>query len=383
MTEEFLIKEYSEDVFFNEEKREALPYSIKQIQIENYQGIIKTGIKGIPLDTQWIFLTGENSFGKTCVLQAIIIGLFGNRDTREILTDDDCRVSIELKAGGADRISHSGSLKFEHFAAYGPSRLTLQSQESKNEFSRKSAVTYSLFNTDGILLNIEYNLMIWYLKKDPMYESVKQALLKLLPHIKEIKIVDDEVIYVEKENEESERTYDPMPFGKLASGYRNIIAMVGDMLIRFCKQQPHVRKIEDFCDIVLIDELDSHLHPKWQRRLPGLLSGVFPKVQFVASTHSIIPFMGAPENSVFLKVTRNQEEGIQIKRVDMDIKNLLPNTLLTSPLFDMDKITHLNNKDLSDVRTEDAYDEMAMNDDIRSRLRAFEESDADFPDELS
>ena len=377
-----LISEYSKDVFFNDEKRDALPFSIKQFQIEDYHGIVKTGIKGIPLDTQWIFLTGENGFGKTCVLQAIVIGLFGNRDGEYILTDGKCSANVELKIKGENWIYHGKSSKFENFAAYGPSRLTLQNQESQNKISRKSTTTYSLFNTDGVLLNIEYHLVIWHLKKDRRYNIVTQALLRILPHVRNIEIVEEEVFYVERETGESGKTYQPMPFEKLASGHRNIIAMVGDMLIRFFKQQPDIEKTEDFCGIVFIDELDSHLHPKWQRKLPALLSEVFPKVQFVASTHSVIPFMGAPENSVFLKVTRNWDKGIQIERVEMDIKNLLPNTLLTSPLFDMEKLAQRNNENLAEVRTEDSYGEMTRNDEIRSRLKAFEESDMDFPDDL-
>jgi predicted ATP-binding protein involved in virulence len=359
-----------------------LPISIKQFQIKNYQGIIKTWIKGIPLDTQWIFLTGENGFGKTCVLQAIVIGLFGNRDNQEILTDDNCNISVELKAEGENRIYRMGIPKFEDFAAYGPSRLNHQAQESQNEISRKSSPTYSLFHTDGILLNIEYNLVIWHLKKDPRYEIITQALLNILPYITEITIADEQVFYTESETEESGKTYQPMPFEKLASGHRSIIAMIGDMLIRFFKQQPDVRRTEDFKGIVFIDELDSHLHPKWQRELPALLSAVFPNVQFVASTHSVIPFLGAPENSVFLKVTRNREQGIQIEKVDIDIRNLLPNTLLTSPLFDMERLSQRNNKNLAEVRTEDSYDEMTKNDEIRARLKAFEDSDMDFPDAL-
>jgi len=48
----------TQDVFFD--NTASLPCAIKQIHIENYQGIIKTHITAIPIDTQWLFLTGEN-----------------------------------------------------------------------------------------------------------------------------------------------------------------------------------------------------------------------------------------------------------------------------------------------------------------------------------
>ncbi|EDN71091.1 hypothetical protein BGP_3432 [Beggiatoa sp. PS] len=45
-------------------KKKILPCAIQQISIENYQGIVKTRLTDIPVDTQWIFLTGDNGFGK-------------------------------------------------------------------------------------------------------------------------------------------------------------------------------------------------------------------------------------------------------------------------------------------------------------------------------
>lgn len=48
-----------------------LPIALKSFHIKNYRGIIDTQIDNIPPDTQWIFLTGENGFGKTSVLQGI------------------------------------------------------------------------------------------------------------------------------------------------------------------------------------------------------------------------------------------------------------------------------------------------------------------------
>ncbi|MEY4936941.1 MAG: hypothetical protein RIS64_3300, partial [Bacteroidota bacterium] len=126
-------------------------------------------------------------------------------------------------------------------------------------------------------------------------------------------------------------------------------------MIRLFKTQPEITKPSDLAGIVLIDELDLHWHPKWQRRLPTLLSEIFPKVQFIASTHSEIPLLGAPENSIFLKVTRTLEEGVKVHKIDIDLSNLLPNHLLTSALFDMDfnDITSVTHKHTQDLRTED------------------------------
>lgn len=399
----YLIKEKSQDLFFEKEekKKKPLPYALKQFRIKNYYGIKETGISDLPLDTQWIFLTGDNAFGKTVTLQALTIGLFGEIDEDTILTGDQkkCRVSIEVHTPEGIQENNLGDrdfISFKNFAVYGPSRLEIQSPETQNAIKDKSSQTYSIFNSDGILLNIEHELLMWHLKKkEDKFKMVKEALLQLLPHVADIKIDEipekdgkekkDKVIYTEKESKGKGRHYKhSLTFNQLASGHKSIIAMVGDILIRLYDQQPEVLNPNDLSGLVIIDELDLHLHPKWQRKLPLLLSKVFPKVQFIVSTHSVIPFLGASEKSIFFKVTRNLEDGIQIQRIDIDIKNLLPNSILTSPLFDLDGIDIIPemNQSIYETRTEDTHEEITKNDEIRKKLEAFEETDKDFPDEL-
>jgi predicted ATP-binding protein involved in virulence len=82
-----------------------------------------------------------------------------------------------------------------------------------------------------------------------------------------------------------------LPFEMLSDGVRNVLAMVGDIAYRASTLNPHLR--EDAPSktpgIVLIDEIDLHLHPLWQREVVDDLRGVFPSIQFVATTHS--PFI--------------------------------------------------------------------------------------------
>ena len=384
-----LIKKVSKKTFFDENKKQPLNYALKQFRVRNYYGIKDTAVENIPVDTQWIFLTGENSFGKTVLLQALAIGLFGERDGNTILTGDqrECKIGVEIYEKGKSRVNNlgeSGFKQFTDFAAYGSSRLEIQSRQTENEISEKSTKTYGLFKTDGVLLNIEHELSRWHLKKNPKFGAVKQTLLKLLPHMAEIKVTgDDEILYIEKESGNG-KIFDPISFSKLASGHKSIIAMIGDIVLRLYKQQPKTVQPEKLDGIVIIDELDLHLHPKWQRKLPILLSEIFPNVQFIVSTHSVIPFLGAPKNSVFLKVTRDEGDGIKAEKLDIDIEHLLPNSILTSALFDLDgeEITQVNKKSIAAVRTEDTHEEIVKNEKIREKLMAFEKSGKDFPDDL-
>lgn len=80
-------------------------------------------------------------------------------------------------------------------------------------------------------------------------------------------------------------------FDNLSDGYRNMVAMVADIAHRAARLNPHL-EAEAACEtagVVLIDEIDLHLHPKWQRRVVEDLQRAFPNIQFIATTHS--PFI--------------------------------------------------------------------------------------------
>ena len=82
-----------------------------------------------------------------------------------------------------------------------------------------------------------------------------------------------------------------VPFDYLSDGYRNMLAMVADIAVRCATLNPALKEeaIRTTPGVVLIDEIDLHLHPKWQRRVVTDLLAAFPKIQFVATTHS--PFI--------------------------------------------------------------------------------------------
>lgn len=146
-------------------------------------------------------------------------------------------------------------------------------------------------------------------------------------------------------------------------------AVLRDLVIRLLEGQPNISDPSDLEGIVLIDELDVHLHPTWQKALPGLLSEIFPKIQFIASTHSPIPLLGAPKESVVLKVHQSSEEGITVEKLDIDVTRLLPNSLLTSPIFDFEEIIPTANTSPKDLLTEDSFQEAMANEEIKNRLK--------------
>lgn len=79
-----------------------------------------------------------------------------------------------------------------------------------------------------------------------------------------------------------------MPFEHLSDGQRTMLGLFCDLARRAAMLNPHFggEASAKTTGIVLIDELDLHLHPKWQRRIIHDLRRTFPKVQFICTTHS-------------------------------------------------------------------------------------------------
>lgn len=82
-----------------------------------------------------------------------------------------------------------------------------------------------------------------------------------------------------------------LSYRQLSDGFRNIIGIAADIAYRCIQLNPHLGEnaVAETAGVVLIDELDLHLHPNWQRHVVADLMRAFPKIQFVATTHS--PFI--------------------------------------------------------------------------------------------
>ncbi|EFC90928.1 MAG: AAA family ATPase [Synergistota bacterium] len=116
-------------------------------------------------------------------------------------------------------------------------------------------------------------------------QTVRNTVLRCIPNSSDFyhDVERDELIIVTDEG--------PMPFDHLSDGYRNMVAMVADIAHRASRLNPHLEEkaATRTKGIVLIDEIDLHLHPKWQRRVVSDLQEAFPEIQFIATTHS--PFI--------------------------------------------------------------------------------------------
>ncbi|MBP3556336.1 MAG: AAA family ATPase [Thermoguttaceae bacterium] len=87
---------------------------------------------------------------------------------------------------------------------------------------------------------------------------------------------------------------------KLSAGVKIVIGLVADVAHRCCKLNPHLKEnaLAQTPGIVLIDEIDLHLHPAWQQRILPILQEIFPKIQFIVSTHSPQVVSSVPKECV-------------------------------------------------------------------------------------
>lgn len=355
-----IVRFIQEDVFYeniSEYYKIVYPYSgypyLHALYIADYQDIKETFIDALP-PTKWIFLTGENGMGKTSVLQAIALGLCGDEAAKQkIGTISFCEKY------------HLNDFPKENLIGYGANRLLLQSTQSSNSDAQNSTNLYNLFHSDGNLKNIEYELKRRKFAQNKQliaeYHLIEKTLTSIIPQLHHIEYeeVEDTVYYVEQD--ENGNTYKAVTFEQLATGLRGLVALVGDILVRFLKIGT-IKDTKEIQGIVIIDELDAHLHPIMQKKIPKLLSTAFPNVQFIASTHSPIPLLDATSETIILHVNRSTGAGVVLERIVLDnIETLNPNILLTSPIFGFSDIINDNLANFQAYKTENSLKEVEEN----------------------
>ena len=99
----------------------------------------------------------------------------------------------------------------------------------------------------------------------------------------------------------------PLPISYLSAGYQSLLWIVMDIAFRIALLNPHMgREMFMTPGVVLIDELDMHLHPKWQWNVLRALRETFPNIQFIVATHSPI-LVSSCKNGQLIRIDENQE----------------------------------------------------------------------------
>ncbi len=125
-----------------------------------------------------------------------------------------------------------------------------------------------------------------------------------------------------------------VPFRQLGYGYQSLATWVADFASRMVERYPYSENPLAEPAVVLVDEIDLHLHPKWQRELMGRLTKLFPNTQFIATAHS--PLIAQAAAAANLAVLRRDGDQVLIDN-DVDyIRNWRVDQILTSDLFGLE-----------------------------------------------
>ena len=315
---------------------------LEQVTIENYRAIKKLDL---PLDPDLTVLHGPNGHGKTSILSAIATGLgsiptllpeisgvdFRNTDRHRQLP---LRVALRAVDGtqwhrrrlgqprttkhralsnirmlkemveeivAADR-EEGEPIDLPIVAFYDTDRVvfdgTSAASNSKDlEFARYAALEGAL----GGRTNFKEFFRWFFLRENAELrekndrkdfnhrlkdlDAVRKAIERMVPGVSEPGIKFDPprlTLSVALNGGEREE----LDLDQLSGGLRVVLALVADLARRMAQGNPHLDDPLGSEAVVLIDEVDLHLHPEWQQRILVDLMRTFPNAQFIVSTHS-------------------------------------------------------------------------------------------------
>ena len=313
---------------------------LKSVTIENYRAIENLELS---LDQSLTVLHGANGHGKTSLLSAIAVGLgewlgsfldelsfdLSEEDWREGAASP--RIVVESIDGiigerredkatdereEAQRIAVNDAMQsgleealatreedMPIVAFYGTDRMlsdipdwVLSQRGSQYKPSRRDALKGALAHTDF------EDLLTWFYfkeneelrerreRRDFDYQLkdvsvIRQAISTMLPEVSDPRIELNPLRFVVSQKSEEGRT-EKLSLNQLSGGYRIVLALAADLARRMAQGNPHLDDPLQSEAIVLIDEIELHLHPAWQQRILNDLMRTFPKAQFIVSTHS-------------------------------------------------------------------------------------------------
>ena len=230
---------------------------------------------------------------------------------------------------------------------YGTGRLWAQKKEKRAleqlvQFNRLSGYT------DCLAAESNEKLMLKWFEKmtiqqaqqgkiSPELNAVRQAIARCFAGITGADDVDIkfnldthslDVLYTSATGQHSR-----MPMKNLSDGYRNTLGMIADIAYRMAILNPQLLGdvLQKTPGIILIDEVDLHLHPRWQQRIIGDLQAVFPQVQFIVSTHAPAVISSVRQDNLRILSGEKQSSTVPAEVYGKDANSILTGVMDASP----------------------------------------------------
>lgn len=319
---------------------------------------------------QWTVLLGQNGSGKTAVLRSIGLMLAGSDALSEVLGHpeewirlgaDSASMTLEIQTqkgevrelsltiGRADSISTVISRSLEGLAplndalqhtsrnyftvAYGASRRLGAQGVGSDRQSRfrhpRARSMATLFDRDAELNPLESWAMDLDYRGGNGLKVVQQVLSEFLPGMS----------FAGIDKRRKQLMFDTVdgsvPLQQLSEGFQNVAAWVGDLLYRVTETFEDYRTPLKTGGLLIVDEIDLHLHPIWQRRLIDFLGRKLPNLQLAVTTHSAVTAQQAGPESIHV-LRRARGKGVEVEKFEADPRQLLVNQLLMTNAFGLD-----------------------------------------------
>lgn len=224
-----------------------------------------------------------------------------------------------------ERFLSSDETDMPIFVYYGTNRSVLDIPlriRKKHQFDKLSALDHTMENSVDFRSFFE-----WYRDQesnetsvirengdftysDKMLKSVQYAIEEMIGNVSGLKIkINPLRMVVTKDDTE-------LRVDLLSDGEKCTLAMLGDLARRLVLANPNAVKPLDGKGIVLIDEIELHMHPKWQRKVLPTLKKLFPNIQFIVTTHSPQVLGEADDSYLIYSISENDDASAVLNRMD-------------------------------------------------------------------
>jgi uncharacterized protein (TIGR02646 family) len=326
------------------------PVSIRSIAIQNFKAIERldfsfkerrTSGEGVPS----IMLLGENATGKSSVLEAVAMALLGTSSAQHVCgtpsgyirRKDTLRWGIiDAEPASVEISFHDGKRAYftidpltseidgpkERAAivlGYGPRRYFSKRHRARTNNPEERVRT--LFDPLASITHPEPWLNRLASEK---FDAVSRALREIL-----VLNVDDDLIRDPGLGVCVRAHGQLTPIDRLSEGYKSLFAMTIDIMRELLL---HWRDLEEARGVVLIDEIETHLHPRWKMRVMSALRQSMPNVTFITTTHDPLCLRGMEDGEVQV-LTRDSNQKIELLRELPNITGMRAEQLLTSDYF--------------------------------------------------
>lgn len=200
------------------------------------------------------------------------------------------------------------SLVLPLISYYGTGRLYAQKKEKKNiksltEFKRQVGYVDCMAaeSNEKLMLNwfqtqtlkcLQEQQRTGVIEKSLLLKTVETAICKCFERISGAKnasiIFDLDTHRLVLNFESADGSLQKFAMDEMSDGYKNTLSMIGDIAYRMAVLNPMLgeKVLEETPGVILIDEIDLHLHPQWQQTIISDLISIFPKIQFIVSSHA-------------------------------------------------------------------------------------------------